>query len=51
MTIPKWLPSTKIIKCQVCKCDVPVNSSYPITEVTCQPCYLKQKGDVETLSW
>jgi len=51
MTTPKWLPETKIIKCKVCKSDVPVNSGYPITEVTCQSCYLKNKADVETLSW
>jgi hypothetical protein len=30
----------KILKCKVCGTDVPVNVNYPITEVTCQLCYV-----------
>ena len=30
----------KILKCKVCGTDVPVNVKYPITEVTCQLCYV-----------
>ena len=52
MTTPKWLPETRIIKCKQCQKDVPVNSGYPITEVTCQECYLKHRTSyVETMSW
>ena len=34
------LDEVKILPCKVCKRDVPDNVAYPITEVTCQSCYL-----------
>ena len=37
------LDPVKTLKCIVCGDDVLVNARYPITEVTCQPCYTAQK--------
>ena len=37
------LDPVKILKCKVCGQDVRVNAHYPITEVTCQPCYRSKK--------
>ena len=37
------LDAIKILQCKVCGQDVKVNANYPITEVTCQPCYKKLK--------
>ena len=51
MTTPKWLHDTRIIKCKECGDDVPVNVNYPITEVTCQKCYIKQKSNLEEHSY
>lgn len=45
MTTPKWLHDTRIMKCKVCLKDVPVNTNYPITEVTCIDCYKSIKND------
>ena len=45
MTIPEWLPSTKTLKCKVCLEDVKVNAGYPISEVTCNQCYIRLKND------
>ena len=39
------LHDTRIMKCKVCDAEVPVNVNYPITEVTCQQCWAKQKSD------
>ena len=32
-------------KLKVCQVETPVNINYPITEVTCQKCWTKEKSD------
>ena len=41
MNIPQ--DKVKVLKCEVCKADTPVNSNYPITKVTCTKCWQHQK--------
>ena len=45
MDLDFQLDAVKILKCRECGVDVPVNINYPITEVTCQKCWTKQKSD------
>ena len=39
------LPSTRVLPCKVCGCDVTFNASYPITEITCNQCHAALKND------
>ena len=45
MDLDFQLDAVKILKCKVCQVETPVNINYPITEVTCQKCWTKQKSD------
>ena len=45
MDLDFQLDAVKILQCRECGVDVPVNINYPITEVTCQKCWTKQKSD------
>lgn len=46
MDLDFQLDAVKILKCKVCQVETPVNTNYPITEVTCQRCWSKQKDGV-----
>ena len=46
MDLDFQLDAVKILKCKVCQVETPVNINYPITEVTCQKCWSKQKDEV-----
>ena len=39
------LHPVKVMKCKKCGVEINVNAAYPITEVTCQDCWRKQKDD------
>ena len=39
------LDDVRIMKCKECGVEVPVNVNYPISEVTCQVCWAKQKAN------
>ena len=39
------LDDVRVMRCKECDVEVPVNVNYPITEVTCQPCWAKKKSD------
>ena len=33
----------KWVKCDMCGKDVPCNAAYPVSQITCTPCYLERK--------
>jgi hypothetical protein len=39
------LDDVRIMKCKECGVEIPVNVNYPISEVTCQMCWAKQKAN------
>jgi hypothetical protein len=39
------LDDVRIMNCKKCGVEIPVNVNYPISEVTCQTCWAKQKAD------